>query len=158
MIFDGTLYDAGKMLELIKIKLAHNEALRKLVYYSGKNIDDVADIEPSLLYENHISTVPYIKADDSNEIKTYIIITPDLMTAIPSQNSIPYRIKIDILCHVDAWTTDYQCTRPMLIAEEIYREVHKQRFNQFGLGYFEALNYISSLEYSGLSMLFTFNE
>lgn len=159
MEFKGFFYNVGKTLDIIATKLAYNEAIRKLVYYGDKSIDNVEDINPEVLIPNYIKTTPFISADDEGStIKNYIIIVPDIVVTIPTSNNKPFRFKIDILCHIDAWETSYQCTRPLLIANEVCKELENARFSQLGVVNFVGFSIITGESYMGASCLFELSD
>lgn len=159
MEFKGFFYSLGKTLDTIATKLAYNETIRKLLYYSGKSIDDVADINPELLVPTYIKTIPFIAADDEGSgIKNYIIIVPDIVISSPDSKNKPFRFKIDILCHIDSWETDYQCTRPLLLANEVYKELENARFAQLGVVNFIGFSIITGESYMGASCIFELSD
>lgn len=148
-----------KDAQIIVNRMAANQRLRKLLYYTTSDalkhpeVNDKAFVE---MFGKNIRIIPKLYID--KDVLNYIVITFDNFT--PNDENPQFRdntIEFDIICHYSQWQLDdsFQL-RPYRIAAELDSMFDKKHLTGIGqLNFLGAQQILLTDEFAGLCLLYS---
>lgn len=148
-----------KDAQIIVNRMAANQRLRKLLYYTTSDalrrpeVNDKAFVE---MFGKNIRIIPKLYID--KDVLNYIVITFDNFT--PNDENPQFRdntIEFDIICHYSQWQLDdsFQL-RPYRIAAELDSMLDKKHLTGIGqLNFLGAQQILLTDEFAGLCLLYS---
>lgn len=146
-----------KDAQIIVNRMAANQRLRKLLYYTTSDalrhpeVNDKAFVE---MFGKNIRIIPKLYID--KDVLNYIVITFDnFLENVTNPEFRDCTIIFDIVCHMDQWQLIDSQLRPYRIAAELDSMIDNQRLTGIGLMEFMgASQIILNSEYAGLTLMY----
>lgn len=147
-----------KDMKIIVDRMATNQRLRKLLYYTTPDalkLPEVSDVKFAEMFGKNIKNLPKLYVD--KDVLNYIVINFDNFT--PNDENPEFRdntIEFDIICHYSQWQlSDSFQLRPYRIASELDSMLDKKHLTGIGeINFLGAQQIIMTEEFGGLCLLY----